>query len=91
MIPELFGSSLEQQLKMKGITINGSNGFDGFKMNGFQFVADTEDIEIKHNNNLLTGKNNKLLFDGVFQKSKKNVGIGNQQQFRCYRRKIQKE
>ena len=69
--PELFSSSLERQIKIKDLAINGSNSFDGFKMNGFEFIADTEDIKIKQNNNLLTGKNNKLTFDGVFQKCKK--------------------
>ncbi|MCK4981578.1 MAG: YdbH domain-containing protein, partial [Victivallaceae bacterium] len=69
--PELFSSSLERQVKIKDLTINGSNSFDGFKMNGFEFTADSEDIKIKQNHDLLTGKNNKLTFDGVFQKSKK--------------------
>jgi len=71
MTPELFSSSLERQVKIKDLTINGSNSFNGFKMNGFQFVADTENIKIKQGDNLLTGKNNKLTFDGVLQKSKK--------------------
>jgi len=69
--PEFFGSSLDRQVRMNALTINGSNSFDGFKMNGFELTADTEDLKIKQNNNSLTGKNNKLILDGIFQKSKK--------------------
>ena len=70
LLPELFSSSLDNQVKIKDLTINGSNSFNGFKMNGFQLNADTEKINIKQNNELFTGKNNKLTLDGIFMKNK---------------------
>ncbi len=71
VVPEFFCSSLERQIKINDLTISGSNSFDGFKMNGFELTADTGIVKIKQNNNLLTGKNNLLTLDGIFQKSKK--------------------
>ena len=71
LIPELFSSSLERQLKIKDLTGRGSNSFDGFKMNGFQLSAETENISIKQNSDFLTGEGNKVTLDGIFMKNKK--------------------
>jgi Dicarboxylate transport len=69
-IPELFSSSLERRAKAKGLTVSGSNSFDGFKMNGFHLIADSENINIKENSKLLNMENNKLTLDGIFMKNK---------------------
>ena len=71
LIPELFSSSLDRQLTVKDLTISGNNSFDGFRMNGFQLSADSQNINIKQNSNLLTGEKNKLTLDGIFMKNKK--------------------
>ena len=71
LVSELFNSSLENQLKVKDLRIDGSNSFDGFQMNGFNLVADTENINIKQTNNLLSGKSNRFTLDGIFMKNKK--------------------
>ncbi len=71
LIPELFSSSLNRQLTVKDLTVSGSNSFDGFRMNGFQLRADTENVNIKQNSDFLTGEKNKLTLDGIFMKNKK--------------------
>ena len=70
VIPEFLGSSLERQIKISNLTINGNNSFDGFKINGFEFTTDNKKLQIKQDGSLLTGENNRMKCDGVFQKSK---------------------
>jgi len=70
LIPELFTSSLERQLKVKDLTVRGGNSFDGFDMSGFQLNANTENLNIKQSSDFLTGDNSFTL-DGVYMKKKK--------------------
>ena len=80
LIPEFFSSSLNSQVKIKDLTINGSNSFDGFKINGFNLIADTENINIKQDSNILSSENNKLTLDGIFIQSKKTWEVASTSQ-----------
>ena len=70
-IPEFFTSSLERQLKVKDLTVSGSNSFEGFRMSGLQLNAYTENMNIKQNSDFLTGEGNRLTLDGIYMKNKK--------------------
>lgn len=71
LIPELFTSSLERQLKLKALAVRGSNSFDGFRVNGFRLNADAENMNVKQNSDFLTGEGNSFTLDGIYKKDKK--------------------